>query len=74
MHLHVGIKVILPCLHQLFTLIGPLTFGKETGPNTSDEVFVHSNSDACLPREKARLNNDGNTSTMYLQYLKINPL
>lgn len=65
MFLHVGIEAILPCLHQLFTLIGLLTFGKEIGHNISEEIFVHSNSDACLPCEKARLNSDGNTSTLY---------
>jgi len=48
-----------------FSLIGLLMFGKEIRHNVSDEVFVHSNSDACLPCEKARLNRDGNTSTLY---------
>jgi hypothetical protein len=74
MHLHVGIKAILPCLHQPFTLVGLLTSGTEIRRNISDEVFVHSNRDACLPCEKSRLNSDGNTSTLYLQYLKINSL
>jgi hypothetical protein len=65
MHLHVGIKAMLPCLHQLFTLIGLLTFGKEIRHNILDESFLHSIRDACQPCEKARLNSDGDTSTLY---------